>query len=51
MTCLIKCYGYCQIVDYTLGYQTMRPVILRCISEEATVGKPAINDLDEKAPL
>ena len=44
-------YGYCQIVDYALAYQMMRPVVLRRINEGKTVGKPAINDLDEKARL
>lgn len=44
-------YGYCQIVDYALAYQTMRSVVLRRISEEKTVGKPAINDLNKKPRL
>lgn len=34
--------GHCQIIDYTLAYRTMRPMVLRRISEEKHVGKPAI---------
>lgn len=35
-------YGHCQVIDYTPAYRTMGPMVLRRISEEKTVSKPAI---------